>query len=133
MSRSKRAGGNIPRGFIISLGISAAAIVLLSLVGAMVAVNLDDPTRYLGLISLCVMLLSAVACGIVSTIIKRDTAVRFCSLVALTMVLIMLLIDVIICKGRIAPSALMNYVCYFGVAVISSLLCKKATTKRRHR
>ncbi len=133
MSKSKRAGGNIPRSFIISLGISAATIILLSLIGTVIAGSLDDPTRHLGLISLGVMLLSAALGGIISSGIRGEGSTGFSALVALTVVLIMLLINVLICKGRVSLAAFMNYACYFGVAVMSAFLNRKRSGRRKHR
>ncbi len=133
MQKGRRAlAGSTPRSFLICLGVSGGVIVLLSVVGALVASGLEDPTGNLGLISLAVMLISAAITGIICTRIKGDGGVGFSALVALAVVLVMLLINVIICAGKVSLGAFMNYICFIGVAVGAAFLGKKRE-RRGHR
>ena len=134
MHKAKRALKNsLFQSFFICLSISAGVIVFLSLIFAIIANLLDDPTENLGLFSLAAMLLSAAVSGIVSTRIKGEGGVGFSSLVALTIVLVMLLINVIICVVKISLGAIMNYICYLGVAAMAAFLGRKKEGKRRHK
>lgn len=133
MQKGRRAlASSTPISFLICLGLSGGVIMLLSVIGALVASGLDDPTGNLGLISLAVMLISAAITGIFCTRIKGDGGVGFSALVALAVVLIMLLINVIICAGKVSLGAFMNYICFIGVAVGSAFLGKKRE-RRGHR
>ena len=111
MLKGKRAlqGGNIAGSFLICLALSGAVILGLSLICAFIASRLNDPTGNLGLFSLVAMLLSAVISGVLCARIKGEGGARFSFLVALSVVLIMLLINVIICAGKVSLSAFMNY------------------------
>ena len=92
MLKTKRGNdGGIFRSFIFCFGFSALTIVVLSLISAIIVNGLDDPTAFLGIFSLGTMILAAVASGIFSIKIKRESTVGYSALVALSVVLIMLL------------------------------------------
>ncbi len=134
MVKGRRASGvGKPGSFLICLGVSGGTILLLSMVGAAIAAALDDPTGNLGLISLAVMLISAAVSGVFSTRMKGEGGLPFSALVALTVVLIMLLINVIVCAGKVSLGAFMNYLCYLGVAVMAAFLGKKRDKHRRRK
>ena len=134
MQKIKRAFKNSIWGsFMICALLSGACILLFSLIFALIAGSLDDPTGNLGIFSLCAMLISAAISGFINSRIKGEGGVGFATLVALSIVLIMLLINVIACGGKISLSAFMNYVCYLGVSALASYLGDKRAVKRRHR
>ena len=118
--------------FLICLGISAAAIVLLSLLFAMIAFMLKDPTVNLGFFSLAALLLGGATGGFTSAKIKKEGTLMFSALVALTTTLIMLIICVIM-TGKASGGALMNYTCYIGVATLFSLLGAREKKRKHHR
>ena len=124
---------SLARRFIICLGISVGVLLTLSLIGAAIASMLDDPTENLALLSLIIMLISAAISGLVSTRIKGDGGAGFSGLVALSLTLIMLLINVIACAGKISAASFMNYACYVGVASISAYLGRKKNKHIQHR
>lgn len=119
--------------FALCIGISAAALLVLSLIGALIAAMLDDPTGHLGVISLVVMLLSAMVGGVISSRIRGEGGVGFATLTALAIVLIMLIINIITCAGKVSPGAFMNYACYLGAASLFSYLGRKKSGHIRHK
>ena len=128
-----RTNKNIYKSFLICFGLSVGIIVAVALLFALLSSILDDPTGNLGLFSLFALLISAAVSGFISSRIKGEGGVRFASLVALATVLIMLLINVITCGGKVNFGAFMNYICYFGVASLTALLGKKRSNHRKHR
>ena len=118
--------------FLICLAISAMAIILFSLIFALIANMSKDPTGNLGIFSLLTMILGAAASGFATAKIKKENAIGFSALVSLALVLIMLLICVIM-NGKVSGSAFMNYFCYMGVATLFSLLGAREKSHKRHR
>lgn len=134
MFKGKRINdGGIMKRFIISFCISFLIILLLSLLSALIAVSLDDPSKVTGLFSLGSLLISAAVSGVLSSRIKGDGGVKFAILVALAVVLIMLLVNVIVCSGKVSGGSFMNYGCYMGVAALSAFLGRKRDRHKRHR
>lgn len=134
MFKGKRINdGGIMKSFIISFSISFLIILLLSLLSALIAGSLDDPSRAVGLFSLGSLLVSAAASGVISSRIKGEGGLKFAILVALAVVLIMLLINVIVCSGKVSGGSFMNYGCYMGVATLSAFLGRKRERHKRHR
>lgn len=134
MLKTKRGkDGGIFRDFIFCFGFSALTIVVLPLVSAVIANALDDPTAFLGIFSLVTMILAAIASGIFSVKFRRESTVGYSALVALSVVLIMLLLNVILSGGKISPAAFMNYSCYIGANALGAMITKHAGGRRRHR
>ena len=134
MHKRKRVNsGGVAESFAICLGISTLLIILFSVISAVIAYMLDDPTRLLGLFSLASMLLAGIIGGICCARIKGDGGVRFAALVALAIVLLMLLINVILSEGRVSGAAFMNYGCYMGIYSLSAFLGKKTDKHRKHK
>ena len=134
MLKTKRGkDGGIFRDFIFCFGFSALAIFLLSLVSAMILNMLDDPTAILGIFSLSTMILAAIVSGIFSVKLRREATVGYAALVALSVVLIMLLVNVIMSGGKISAAAFMNYGCYVGTYCLGAILGKHIGGRKRHR
>lgn len=130
--RSKAAGG-VAESFIICLALSCLIIVLTSLISAAILSGMKDPTKYLNLLSLISMLISALISGICCARIAKEGELRFASLVALAVVLIMLLINVIATSGRVSGGAFMNYGCYLGVYILAAAVGKRRGHHTKHR
>ena len=128
----KSTGRSVAEEMLICLGLSALVIILTSLVGALIASGLKDPTGSLGLISLGAMVVSAIVSGLFSARFG-DGSLRRSALEALAVVLIMLLVGVIISAGRVSGGAFMNYGCYFGIYLLSAYLGRRKHGHRRHR
>lgn len=123
----------VMKNFLISFSISVLVIVLLSLLSSLIVSGLEDPGGVIGIFSLGSLLISAVVSGVMSSRIKGDGGLKFATLVALAVVLLMLLINVILCGGKVSGSSFMNYGCYMGVAVLSAFLGRKRERHARHR
>ena len=119
--------------FIICFAISGLLIILFSLFSAFIVGALDDPTKSIGLFSLAAMILSAIVSGIICARIRAEGEIRFSCLVGLAVVLAMLLINVIISKGKVSLGAFMNYGCYLGAFTLSALLGRRRVNHRHHR
>lgn len=135
MFKAKRHVGqdSVAVSFLICFAISALTIILFSVISALILYSLDDPTKNLGAFSLVTMMLSAATSGVISARIKGDGGFQFAILVALAVVLVMLLINVIICAGKVSGGAFMNYGCYLAVAALSAFVGKKGERHRRHK
>ena len=135
MHKAKRLleGGGIGIKFLICFSISALLILILSLISAMIVAGLKDPTKSIGIFSLGAILLSAVISGVICTRVKGEGGLRFALLVALSVVLIMLLINVIICNGKVSGGAFINYGCYLSLSTLSAYIGKKGEGRRSHR
>ncbi len=116
--------------FLICLGISLSAVILLSCLFALVANTSKNPTGNLGVFSLCALLISGAVGGFISAKIKKEKAMTFSALIALAVVAIMLIICIII-KGKLSGSAFMNYACYMGIASFSGFLGSREKKRRR--
>ncbi len=123
----------VAKSFILCFSISVLLIILFSLISALIVGTLDDPTKNIGLFSLVAMILSAMVSGVICARIKDDSSLRFAALVGLAVVLIMLLINVIICSGRVSLGSFMNYGCYLGTYALSAFLGRKRNGHRRHK
>lgn len=119
--------------FALCFGVSILIFILLSIICAAILLSLDDPTAFIGVSSLVVLILSALISGIVSVFLWRDATIGRSALTATLCVLIMLLINVIISSGKISLGAIMNYVCYIGSYLLGALITKHLGGRRRHR
>lgn len=133
MSKGRKYTGGGAVGFLICLGFSAAALCLTSFIGALIAAGSDDPTGIIGICSLAAMIVAAIASGIFAARFKAGAGLGYYALAALTVVLVMLLINVIISAGRVSGASFMNYGCYMGAFLLFSYLGRKKDGHRRHR
>ena len=117
--------------FLACLGFSLLALVLFSVVFAIIANLSNDPTSMLGLFSLGALILGGAVGGFFSARMKKEGTLLFSLLVALAIVMLMLIICVVIC-GKISGSAFMNYGCYIGISALTSLLGSRER-KHKHR
>ena len=124
--------GNIAITFLICFALSALAIILLSLIFALIANASSDPTGNLGIFSLASLLIGGVVGGFASAKIKKESAVLFSALVALAVTLVMLIVCVIM-SGRVGVAAFMNYACYIGVATLAALFGAREKRHKRHK
>ena len=116
--------------YLKGLLISVIMLPLFSLLAAFIAYSGEDPTGVIGTYSLIALLLSAAVSGFITSKMKGEGGWRTVLLTALTVVLIMLIAAVIITGGTPEISALMNYLCYIGISVLSGYL---ALPRKKHR
>ncbi len=109
--------------------ICALALPVLSFIGAAIANALNDPTAAVGTVSLIALILCALVCGAVCTrVVGGELKIPLLS--ALFVTLIMMIIGLISNRGALPSSAVMNYICYFGVFALASLLLRKRKSGR---
>ncbi|MBR5143819.1 MAG: hypothetical protein IKW53_02100 [Clostridia bacterium] len=123
----------VAQSFLICFALSIITIILFSIIAALVVNRLNDPIGSVGIFSLFAMILSAITSGVCCIRLKSDGGLRFCTLVALAVVLTMLLINVILSHGKVSLGSFMNYGCYMGLYILSSYIGTKRKTKsHRH-
>ncbi len=118
--------------FLIGLALSLGTVLAASLVMSAVAYSSDDPTGKIGIYSLIALVASAAVSGFSVSRLCQSGGAGMTALVSLATVLILMLSGVII-GGKLGLSSVMNYLCYFGVAMLASLLGKKRERRRRRR
>ena len=126
--RKKESGKG--RFFLISLAISLGVLILTSLVMSLVAYASPDPTGNIGLYSLISLLLSAAVSGFIISGRYGERRIAMTALISLATVLILIIFGMVASGGRLGLGALMNYLSYFGVAVLISLFSKGRQGKR---
>ena len=133
MHREKRkihvSGGG--KFFLISLALSLGILLVTSLVMSAIAYSSPDPTGKIGIYSLVSLIVSAAVSGFLISRLSGSGSVGMAALTSLATVLVLILFGAIASGGKLGVSALMNYLCYFGVALLFSLFGKKR--ERRHR
>ena len=131
MYREKKQTKKDARGrlFLMCLGISLGILLAASLIMSAVAYSSSDPTGKIGIYSLASLIISAALAGFIGS--RLSDSVGVATLTALATVLILILVGAVISGGRLGLGALMNYLCYFGVATLFSLFAKKRV--RRHK
>ncbi len=118
--------------FIKCAAFSAITVPIISFIGAVIANSLSDPTAYIGTAALVSLILAAVISGAV-TVRMTGGNVKVPLLAALFVTLIMMIIGLIINRGALPGGAAMNYICYFGIFALSSLLLKKRNGRKHKR
>ena len=119
--------------FVVCLSFSLLSIIALSLIMATVLSMTQNPTSLIDVCSLATTLICAIAGGIFVSRYKKDSGIGYSALVILSTVVIMIICALIINKGRIYTSALMNYACYIGVAILSAYIGKNRTKRKRRK
>ena len=119
--------------FLICLGFSAGALILVSLIMSLIAGGTKNPGGLTNVLALVSMIISAALGGIFSARTKSAEGLLYPMLVALSLVMIMLLVAVIVCGGKVAAGAFMNYGCYLGVYTLAAFLGTQKLTHRRHK
>lgn len=129
----KHGGGSAVGALGLCVGISLLCVGIISLIFALAANLSADPTGKIGIFSLIALLISAALAGFVNGAMNRERGVGFFALGALAVVAVMMIACLIMTGGKIGTGAFMNYGCYLGVYMLSTLLAKKRRTKARRR
>lgn len=121
--------------FLRCAAISALVLPAVSFILAVIANASADPTSAIGISTLVSIVVSAAISGAVCIRICKDDGLKICTLCALFITLIMMLIGLISNKGAIPISAVMNYICYITVYVFVSVVSRRreGASRRRHR
>lgn len=118
--------------FVICLLSSLAFILLFSLIASLITGLSSDPTGMIHIGSFITLIVSAIVSGIFSSSLGKKRGWLFAPLVCLGAILIAMLASLIV-KGGISTSALMNYLSYAGIYVLSSLWIRRRRSGRGHR
>lgn len=132
MAKTRRAK---ERGLLASVfigaGLSAVVLLILSLVIGGVIYMLADPLSAIDIGSLIVLLLGGVISSFIISRRSKEKQVATALLSALLLCACLLVVGAILGGGNISPRALLNYLCYIGVALIGSWLGGRKTRRRR--
>ena len=119
--------------FLRCAAISALVLPAVSFILAVVANASADPSAAIGISTLVSIVLSAAISGGVCVRTCKDDGIKICTLCALFITLIMMLIGLISNRGSLPVSAVMNYVCYITVYVFASVVIGRGGGRARHR
>ena len=119
--------------FLASVGASLGLILAASLIMSAIAYASDDPTGKISVFSLIALIASAVAGGFASAVLSPEYSLGRTAITSLITVLILILAGAIVDGGALGLSALMNYLCYFGISVLTSLFARHRKKRRRRR
>lgn len=108
-------------------------LIVISFVMAIILNSSKDPTKNIGILSLLTLLLSALVGGVAVSAFNKEFNLKLSSLVFLSITFLMFLISLIACQGKILPSALMNFACYFGLSMVGSVIGRKKQRRRKRR
>lgn len=117
--------------FFILIFTSFAIITAMSLLFAVIATFMRDPTGSIQLLSLISLVISALINGFLVAKIKPKASIGLYIGFSLVCILIMLTICLISCGGKVPASAFMNYCCYLGISTFTSLITAKKGGKRK--
>ena len=119
--------------FLIGLGISLGTLFGVSLIMSAIAYSSPDPTGKIGIFSLVSLIISSLIAGLLHRRLYRGRGMGMGALTALATTLIMLIFGAIISGGHLGLSAVMNYLSYLGIGLLSALIPHREGGKRKRR
>ena len=125
-----RAGGKI---YLVGVSLSAVLLVLLSFIVAIIAASVKNPTSMIGILALFALTVSGAISGFVTSKIKGEGGFGIAALAALTVTMLIMLLGIILCGGKLSGGTLMNCACYMGISSFSGFIAKNRPKKRRKR
>ena len=123
------------RKFVPSLLFCIFSYLIFTLVASFILLKTAESSAIVPISSLIVFLISGAVSGIFISRYKGEGGVKFTALSTLTFVLILTLISLVMSRGQLKGSLLMNYFCYLLVGILFSALARKRTGRhiKRHR
>lgn len=118
--------------FLICLGICVLCVIAFSFIAALITNFLSDPTAVIDIFSFATLLMSSVVSAFIINKVKREANTLFFVAIGLGAALLMLTVCLISEGGGISASALMNFLCFFGAFILSSIIAKR-NGRKRHR
>ena len=114
--------------------ISAAVLLVLTLISSIIINMTSDPLGASGIASLCTLLLSAALSGFMLARRAAEAKMLRTSLSSLLFCLLLFIIGIAISGGELSGRVFMNYVCYMGVALLFGKLgaSGRKRTRRAH-
>ena len=133
MSKIKKGEGGVILTLVKNIVFSALVLLIISLVTAIISNATEDSTGKLVTASLIALLSSAAISGFLISKLPGNGNLGGAVLSVLMFVLIMMVIGVAVNAGKLSMSAVMNYICYFGVGSAGAFLGKKRTSHKRRK
>ena len=119
----------------LGVAISTAALLVSALILSGILLVLKNPTAAIKPASLIIFLLCGAVSGFLTAKIKGKGGVAVSVISAFIFVVIMLLVALIVCRGKISGAALMNALCFMLTAALFAYFGrerKKNFRRRKH-
>ncbi len=132
MKKHKRRGmsGGISS-FLFGVLLSFGFLISLSLIASIFLISAKNPTKNLGAVSLAVLLICALISGFVNSKRGGENGIAYSVVTSLSFTLLLVIISLILTKGKMGGMLFMNYLCYMMVAAFSAFLGKRRKRTRR--
>ena len=119
--------------FAISLCFCVLSVPAVSLIISILLTMTKNPTALINVCSLASTVICALASGLFVSRYKKAGGIGYSAIIILCTVIIMIICALIINKGRIYPSAMMNYGCYVGIAMLSAYFGKNRLKRKKRK
>ena len=129
--RSSKKQGNVFYSVLIGALISAAAMLILSALAAIIANMTKDPLSAIPIASLSATLCAAAVSGYIISRRAHEGKMLTAALSSLLLCLILLLIGLAVSGGALSGGVFLNYICYIGVSLIFAKLGVKKKRRKR--
>lgn len=116
--KSRKKERNTFQSVLIGAGLSAAVLLLLTLISSAVLMLTDYPLAAAETVSLVALLLSAALSGYMISHRAHDNKMLISSLSSLLFCLVLLLCGLIGSCGDVSGKVLLNYLCYMGIGLL---------------
>ena len=133
MKKRKRKEPGLTTLMLAGAGFALALILFLSFVMAIISSLTKDPTALTGALSLGTILLSGAIAGFVTSRVNRAGGTLVGTLSAIITAAVILIVGLISGGGRVSAGMLINVPAYISISVLSSVLGKKRTKRRKKR
>ena len=132
--KSHKRERNVFQSVLIGAALSAAVLLVFSLISSLILGMTDNPLALADDISLVALLLSAAMSGYTISRRARSSGMLISSLSSLLLCLVLLLVGAIVAGADLSGKVFLNYLCYMGVALLFARLGGiELKRKRRHR
>ena len=119
--------------FLFGILFSLGFLLVLSLIAAIFLTSVKNPTKNLGAVSLAVFLIGAAMSGFVNSKRGGENGILSSVITSGAFTLLMLVISLILAKGKLSGMVFMNYICYMLVSAFFAFIGRKRTTRHRRR
>ncbi len=120
-----------PLMLLVGSGLALGILLLFTIALGLYAATTADPTALTGVMGLIALLGSGAVSAFINRRIFGEAGLMIALLSALLLSLLLLGIGLIASGGSLPPRCPVNYLCYMGVSLLSSLLGKPREKRRR--
>ena len=119
---------------LFSMLISVCSLFILVLVSSLILMRCENPSGNVGIATIMLFPLSGSVCGIATTLYKGENGVKESLIAALIISALLCIIGLVVLKGALSPSVLINCATFIlSSAILSYLARPKAKRHRRYR